>query len=254
MTLFDILDNALAQLQANGYDLTNNNAGRVPSQNETSSTPKNQSSRIHYSCNGVNGYFVPEISRVHYNDNKTIVWFSDGSKCIVNCSPADKYDRQTAIAYAICKRLFGKVGAYDANKKWDPYLVDGAGFGQHLQKIVASGFDQVLAEKQVAEQKRQAKAAHEAKQKAEQEAAFERRAKRLAEEILLKRRATDIANDIEDNLSNSKTNANKPKQMLNENKPANKPYVRPNKPFKDFTIDEKHEYWREQNRKRKLNK
>ena len=255
MTLFDILDNALAQLQADGYDL-NKGTYLIPSQNKTPATPKKQPSNVLYSCNGVNGYFVPEISRVHYNGNTTIVFFTDGSKCVIECSLADVYDRQTAIAYAICKRLFGKVGAYSdqEHKRWDPYLVDGAGFGQKMKKIVDLGFDQVLAEKQLAEQKRQAKAFHEAKQKAEQEAAFERRAKRLAEEILLKRRATDIANDIEDSLNIPKKATDKPKQMLNENKSANKPYVRPNKPFKDFTIDEKHEYWREQNRKRKLNK
>ena len=252
MTILDVLINVLADLEAGNYTAYKPIPQASPSVANASSAA--HASNAPYSYAGVRGYFVPEISRVHYNGDKTIVWFSDKSKCIVNCSPADKYDRQTAIAYAICKRLFGKVGAYDANNKWDPYLVDGAGFGQQLHKIVESGFDQVLAEKQIVEQKRQAKAAHEAKQKADQEAAFERRARRLAEDILLKRRATDIANEIEDSLNNLKTNANKPKQMLNEGKSANKPYVRPDKPFKDFTIDEKHEYWREQNRKRKLNK
>lgn len=250
MSILDDLIEVLSQIEA-GNSFTHSPVSQKPAV-ETPAAKLNANAP--YAFDGVPGYFVPEISRVHYNGNKTIVWFADKSKCIVNCSPADKYDRQTAIAYAICKRLFGKVGAYDANNKWDPYLVDGAGFGQQLHKIVESGFDQVLAEKQIAEQKRQAKAAHEAKQKAEQNAAFERRAKRLAEEILLKRRATDIANDIEDSLNNLKKATDKPKQMLNENKSANKPYVRPNKLFKDFTIDEKHEYWREQNRKRKLKK
>lgn len=247
-SLLDALDQVLANLIANGYDSTSVNTPTIPTASSAKPRTSTRSSAL-YSYNGTLGYFVPEIARVHYNENKTIVWFTDNSKCIVNCSSADKYDRQTAIAYAICKRLFGKVGAYDPNKKWDPYLVDGNGFGQHLQKIVASGFDQVAAEKQILEQKRKAKAEHEAKQKAEQEAAFERRAKRMAEDILLQRRATDIANQIEDNsLANSK-----PKKILNETKTAssvNKPYVRPNKKFKDFTIAEKREYWREQNRRR----
>ena len=249
MLLFDILDDVLDQLQVNGYIPTYNDSS---STTPTNKTPPCSCSNTPYTYNGVNRYFVPEISRVHYNGNTTIVFFTDGSKCVIKCSLADVYDRQTAIVYAICKRLFGKVGAYSdkEHKHWDPYLVDGAGFGQKMKKIVDSGFDQVAAEKEILEQKRKAKAAHEAKQKAEQEAAFERRAKRLAEDILLQRRATDIANDIEDSLNNTKTNANKPQQMLNENKH----YVRPNKPFSKFTMDEKHEYWREQNRKRKLNK
>ena len=213
LSILNDINDVLADLEAGNYSYK-----PIPQNANPAPAPKASTSNAPYSYAGIRGYFVPEISRVHYNNNKTIVWFSDKSKCIVNCSPADKYDRQTAIAYAICKRLFGKVGAYDANKKWDPYLVDGAGFGQHLQKIVAAGFDQVLAEKQVAEQKRKAKAIHEAKQKAEQEAAFERRAKRMAEEILLKRRATDIANDIEDSLNNPKKATDKPKLMLNENK------------------------------------
>ena len=52
-----------------------------------------------------NGYFptMPEIpiSRVTYSGDTTVVFFTDGTKTTVKRSGADKYDRQTAIVYAL---------------------------------------------------------------------------------------------------------------------------------------------------------
>ena len=209
---------------------------------------------------------VPSVDRIHYNGTKSIFWFSDGTKVIVDCSAEDKYDRKTALAYAICKRMFGKV--------MPDGTVDGNGFGQKMQKIVDAGFDQVRAEKEILEKKRKAKAEHLARQKHDQEAAFERKVKARAEELRIERAANDLLNDP-DNLAKTK------KQMLNESedmtvedffekkpikvkepirtsgllqvdpKDAWKLYCRPNKPFSQFTQQEKRDYWRYHNAKRR---
>ena len=208
-----------------------------------------------------NGYYVPAVSRVHYNGSKSIFWFADGSKVIVDCSAGDNYDRKTALAYAICKRMFGKVKADGT--------VDGNGFGQKMQKIVDAGFDQVKAEQDTIEKKRKAKAEHLARQKREQEVAFEKRVRERAEELRIERAANDLLNDP-DSLTKTK------KQMLNESedmaaedffkinepirtsgllqvdpKDAWKFYRRPDKPFSQFTQQEKREYWKYHNAKRR---
>lgn len=197
--------------------------------------------------------YVPEISRVTFNGNTTLVWFNDGSKCVVNCSAEDKYDRKTAITYAIVKRLLGKV-------KPDG-TVDGNGFGCYLQRIVDAGFDQEKEERLASEKKKTAKAEHLARQAAEKKAAFDKRVEERAKQIILERAAIDRANQIEDDARNIKS-----KTMLNEttasenssrscacNNSNNQPheeYVRPNKPFSKFTQAEKRAYWRYHNAKR----
>lgn len=206
------------------------------------------------------------IQRVTYSGNKTIVFFVDGSKCVVTCSPNDNYDRQTAITYALVKRLFGKV---------DPKtgIVDGAGIGTKLEKIANAGFDQEKEEQELKHKKAQAKAAHEAKQKHEQETAFERKARKLAEELRLKKRAEEI---LAQDTTLTKTNS---KKILNENLEKSQTeytaddffkddtskddtssknswmnYVKPNKPFSKFTTSEKRAYWRYHNAKRRASR
>ena len=197
------------------------------------------------------GHFVPDVQRVHYNGNKTIVWFVDGSKVITDCSAGDKYDRQTALAYAIVKRMYGKIGAYDKNGHWDPCLVDGNGFGTKMKKLVDSGFDQVKEEQLASEKKRTARAEHEARQKAQQAAAFERRAQALAEELRLKRRAEEILAASLENPSKKIITEDKPRAATSSPKDSWKVYCRPDKPFSQFTDAEKREYWRVHNAKRR---
>ena len=207
------------------------------------------------------GHFVPDVQRIHYNGNKTIVWFVDGSKVITDCSAGDKYDRQTALAYAIVKRMYGKIGAYDKNGHWDPCLVDGNGFGTKMKKLVDSGFDQVKEEQLASEKKRTARAEHEARQKAQQVAAFERRAQALAEELRLKRRAEEIFATSLENPPKKIINESKPKEFIRTSglmqvdpKDAWKFYRRPDKPFSQFTDAEKREYWKAHNAKRRAKK
>lgn len=192
------------------------------------------------------------VSRVTYSGNKTIVWFTDSTKAIVTCSPNDNYDRQTAIAYALVKRLFGKV---------DPKtgIVDGNGLGLKLEKIAANGFDQEAEKRNLAAKKAAAKDKHEALQKAQHDAAWEKKVRARAEQIKLERDAEALLAREADSLSKT----DKPKTLLAEAKRTKKAsavasdwidwrqYVRPNKPFSKFTSEEKKVYWRVHSAKRR---
>lgn len=216
------------------------------------------------------GHWCPEIQRVTFNGNTTIVFFVDGTYSIVKLSAEDKYDRKTAVVYAIVKRMLGTLGKKDKNGKFHANEVDGAGFGTYLQDIVDKGFDQELEEKTALEKKRAARAAHEAHQQAEKNAAFERRVEQRAKEILLERAATDRANEIEDlqrGIQPSLCNCNgtcsghqdtSKKSCSNDTKldPNDdwRFYKKPNKPFSQFTDEEKKAYWRYHNMKRRSGK
>lgn len=203
------------------------------------------------------GYWCPEIKRVTFNGNTTIVWFTDDTYAIVNCSSGDKYDRKTAVAYAMVKRMLGKVGKLDKKTgKFNPKEVDSNGFGCYLQKIVDSAFDQEKEEKNALEKKRTAKAKHEAMQAAQKKRAFERRVEERAKQILLERAAMDRANQIEDDqIANNTTGCNSCSSCSkNSSYTSEQTYVKPNKPFSKFTQQEKREYWRAQNAKKRAKK
>lgn len=212
------------------------------------------------------GRWCPDIQRVTFNDNTTIVFFVDGTYAIVKCSTGDKYDRKTAIVYAMAKRLLGKVGKLDPKtKKFHPNEIDGAGFGSKLQDIVDKGFDQQLEEKRAQEKKLVAKQEHEARQAAQKQAAFERKVEARAKQILLERAAMDRANEIEDACRSSATETSSKKKTCSCKKSCTcteskskmddilKTYVKPAKPFSEFTASEKREYWRYHNAKRRVN-
>lgn len=190
------------------------------------------------------------ISRVAYSGNATTVFFTDGTKTTVRCSSNDTYDRQTAIAYALVKRLFGKIGRYDEKtKRFYENEIDGNGLGLKLEKIAAAGFDQDLEKKNLNAKKAEAKAAHVARQKAEHDAAWQRRVAKRAEEIRLER----DANAYLDSLSKTKKPLNEStrKPTAAVSKTTMQEYVRPDKPFSQFTSEEKKAYWRAHNAKRR---
>lgn len=189
------------------------------------------------------GAFCPDIKRVTFNGRTTIVWFVDDTRVVVKCSTGDKYDKKTAIVYAIAKRLLGKV---KPNRE-----VDGNGFGCYLQKIVDAAFDQAEEEKIAAEKKRAAKAEHLARQEAEKKAAFEKRVEERAKQLLLERAAIDRANEIEDVQRAYKCSCGDNGNRCTCGSKTTGEYVRPNKPFSKFTVTEKREYWRAQNAKRR---
>ena len=229
------------------------------------------------------------ISRVTYSGNKTIVWFIDGTKTTVTCSSKDNYDRQTAIAYALIKRIFGKIGRTDPKTgKFYANEIDGNGIGIKLEKIAAAGFDQDLENKNLKAKKALAKIEHEARQKAEHDAAWAKRVKERAEEIRLEREANALldqedslrktggkkplneSNVTADEFSNNDSNATsyaKPGTVLYGNlskgnakknklfqEDSWKSYKRPDKPFRQFTQAEKRDYWKYQNAKRRAAK
>lgn len=77
---------------------------------------------------------MPAVKSVIFNKNATIVYFVDGTKCIVRKSALDEYNREHAVVYAIVKRAYGTVNADGT--------VDGNGMGNMLAKVVANGYDQ----------------------------------------------------------------------------------------------------------------
>lgn len=77
---------------------------------------------------------MPAVKSVIFNKNATIVYFEDGTKCIVRKSAFDEYNREHAVVYAIVKRAYGFVN--------DDGTVEGNGMGSMLAKIVANGYDQ----------------------------------------------------------------------------------------------------------------
>lgn len=222
--------------------------------NSTYTSPKNFTSNQPK----VFGYWCPEIKRVTFNGNTTIVWFQDDTYAIVNCSTSDKYDRKTAIAYAMVKRMLGKVGKYDKQaKKFNAKEIDGNGFGCYLQKIVDNAFDQEKEEKLALEKKRTAKAKHEAMQAAQKKAAFDKRVEERAKQILLERAAIDRANEIEDRIRENACNKNNTCDTncsCHASDSILDTYVRPDKPFSKFTQQERREYWKYQNAKKRSKK
>ena len=224
------------------------------------------------------GYFptMPEIpiSRVTYSGDTTVVFFTDGTKTTVKRSGADKYDRQTAIVYALIKRLFGKIGRYDAKtKKFYENEIDGNGLGTKLEKLAAAGFDQDEEKRTAKARKAKAQEEHAARQKRESEAAWKKKVAKRAEEIKLEREAAALVDSLRNPkkvLNESTMDANeffgggeqktvteKPLEKKSEirvegdPKDAWKYYRKPNKPFSQFTSEEKREYWRYHNGKRR---
>ena len=190
-----------------------------------------------------NGTYMPGIQRVAYSGKKTIVWFTDGTKVMVECSENDTYDRQTALAYAICKRLLGRVN--------DDGTIDSNGFGCMMKKIVDAGYDQDKAKAEAEAKKKAAHERHVREQAAAQKAAFMRKVKARAEQIKIEQAAMELLAEEED----AKKNSSK-KTPLNETSRTKgkcacsgcstdeySSYVRPCKPFSQFTQAEKKQYW-----------
>lgn len=91
---------------------------------------------IVYPQNMVN---MPKVKSVIFNRKATIVYFEDGTKCIVRKSDHDEYNREHAVVYAIVKRAYGTVN--------EDGVVEGNGMGNMLAKVVANGYDQEAHDK-----------------------------------------------------------------------------------------------------------
>ena len=61
------------------------------------------------------------IVKVIFNDQATIVLWSDGTKTVVKCGENDFYDPEKGLALAISKKYLGNKGNYyNTFKKWLP--------------------------------------------------------------------------------------------------------------------------------------
>ena len=156
--------------------------------------------RMHDRMNDIN---MPGVKNIIFNNNITKVIFTDGTWSLVRLSDNDTPNRETAILYAIAKRIYGRISR---DRKNYGEAVESA-IGNKLRKWVEGAYDQVAAEKEK-------RATEKAKVKAKEKA---------------KTCTCSCGGACKDE----------------------KPYVRPNKPFSQFTAEEKRAYWREQNRKRK---
>ena len=62
---------------------------------------------------------IPEIKDVIFNPPATVVLWKDGTKTVVKCQNGDVYSKETGLALAICKKVYGNKGAYnDIFNKW----------------------------------------------------------------------------------------------------------------------------------------
>ena len=158
-----------------------------------------------YTCmhDSMNDISMPGVKNIIFNNNITKVIFTDGTWSLVRLSNNDTPNRETAILYAIAKRIYGRISR---DRKNYGEAVESA-IGNKLRKWVESAYDQEAAEKEK-------RAAEKAKVKAKEKAKT---------------------------CTCSCVGACK----------VEEPYVRPDKPFSQFTAEEKRAYWREQNRKRK---
>ena len=115
----------------------------------------------------------------------TVVFFADGTKVTVTNSEkdgvkfikvnavdndsnspvveiADDTSKEMGLVYAICKRIFGKIGRIDKQGKLHEDEIDGDGFGRKLHDVVNHAYDYVREDAANKHNKKLAKAKYEA--------------------------------------------------------------------------------------------
>lgn len=136
----------------------------------------------------------PGVKRVLFNKNITKVEFSDGTWSLVRLSENDTPNRETAVLYALVKRIYGKIS--HARKNYGEAVESAV--GAKIRKLVDTAVD---LDKKVAKAKSSRGVCH------------------------------------------TKVYVKSPCTCSSCSK-----YVRPNKPFSEFTTEEKRAYWRAQKR------
>lgn len=64
---------------------------------------------------------LPVIENVIFNNPATIVFWGDDTKTVVKCQPGDTFSRETGLAMAIAKKVYGNKGNYNSIfRKWVP--------------------------------------------------------------------------------------------------------------------------------------
>ena len=115
----------------------------------------------------------------------TVVFFADGTKVTVTNSEkdgvkfikvnavdndsnspvveiADDTSKEMGLVYAICKRIFGKIGRVDKQGKLHEDEIDGNGFGRKLHDVVNHAYDYVREDAANKHNKKLAKSKYEA--------------------------------------------------------------------------------------------
>ena len=65
--------------------------------------------------------YIPEITKVHFNEPMTIVLWDDGTKTVVKCQEGDTYSKETGLALCIAKKALGNMPNFNnVFKKWIP--------------------------------------------------------------------------------------------------------------------------------------
>lgn len=155
--------------------------------------------------------YCPPITKVIDKKPVTTVCFNDGSKASVKCSAHDTYNLETAILYAIVKRTFGSVNCYTAEAVC-------AGLGRSLKEIVEKHTYHAIPKKLDSEEKCDCKCSHGNSGSCK----------------------CNKASTFQKNLQTGK-----------EAEIKKTIYIRPDKPFSQFTQEEKRAYWRWQKSKNK---
>lgn len=214
-----------------------------------------------------------------YGKLTTTILFSDGTKCTCSNSchdpvnaklvsevngvklptpvlTADDFAKGLGIIQCLFKRCIGSIN--------QDGTIDGSGGARWLKQKIAESYDQGVMEVYGKEFKRIQAAENEAKHQAEAKKAHERKVKKLAKQMALKKEAEAYL----ETKKATKTASAKCKPLCETKKPScgcekhscsgEKPkmtasdffkaYVRPDKPFSQFTQEERREYWRAQKR------
>lgn len=64
------------------------------------------------------------LTKVTYSGPATVAFWSDGTKTVTKCSPADVYNKETGLAICMLKKMIGAKSVMTTFKNWVPDTVD----------------------------------------------------------------------------------------------------------------------------------
>lgn len=60
------------------------------------------------------------LTKVTYSGPATVAFWSDGTKTVTKCSPADVYNKETGLAICMLKKIIGAKSVMTTFKNWVP--------------------------------------------------------------------------------------------------------------------------------------
>ncbi len=60
------------------------------------------------------------LTKVTYSGPATVAFWSDGTKTVTKCSPADVYNKETGLAICMLKKMIGAKSVMTTFKNWVP--------------------------------------------------------------------------------------------------------------------------------------